>query len=150
MKKQLFTVLLALGVTSLAGVSVASAQTDPETLHVTVPFRFIVGETVLPAGQYEVKAAGVDPSVVWFTSQDGQHVAVVSTIWGGEEFNGPDAKLAFDVYGGHHFLSAIEVPGEGYREVTLPKKGVEQELARLAVQSYERGLTHSSLPPGEE
>ena len=33
-----------------------------------VPFQFVVGDSVLPAGMYHVYASATNPSVIWFFS----------------------------------------------------------------------------------
>lgn len=142
--KKMLMLQLAVGAAVLAGAPAAYAHFDPETVRVRVPFRFVVGDRVLPAGRYEIKSASNDRSVVCIESLDGRQVAVVNTFWGGRAVEGMKARLSFDVYGRDHFLSAIEVPGERDRRVDLPKKHVEQELARLAMQSYERGRHRSA------
>lgn len=108
-------------------------------LNVKVPFRFVVGDTVLPAGQYRLQVGDTNPSVVWFVSPDGEHVANVVTQWGGSPAEGSHAKLLFEVYGTTHFLSEIRIPGEDGRSVALTRNEVESELAHLAAARAENG-----------
>jgi hypothetical protein len=111
----------------LSGGSAAAASDD---ITAKVPFSFVVGSTVLPAGDYTVRASWSNPSLVWIVSPQGDHVAAVDTEWGGWTGGTPDLK--FSVYGSTHFLSRIDLPGEAPRRVALTSKEVERELARLA------------------
>jgi|WetSurMetagenome_2_1015567.scaffolds.fasta_scaffold43572_4 hypothetical protein len=106
------------------------ATADTDEISAKVPFAFVVGNTVLPAGQYTVRASWSNPSLVWIVSPRGRHVAAVDTTWGGWPVAKADLKFA--VYGRTHFLSRIDLPGEGPRRVALTPKEVEGELARLA------------------
>lgn len=109
-----------------------------EELKVNVPFQFVVGDSVLPAGSYRIQASDTNPSVIWFFSPNGHHVANVATEWGGAPFSGSDPRLRFEVYGKTHFLSGILIPGEDGRMVPLSRHEVERELARLAEQRASR------------
>ena len=97
-----------------------------------VPFRFVVGSEVLPAGRSNLRAETMDPSVIWIESANGQSVAVTNMLWGGRVYKGSRADLAFKVYGHTHFLSRINIPGDDPRVVPLSRTEVDQELARLA------------------
>jgi hypothetical protein len=108
-------------------------------LNVKVPFQFVVGNSVLPAGQYQLQVDDTEPSVVWFVSPDGEHVANVVTQWGGSPAEGAQAKLLFDVYGTTHFLSQIRIPGEDGRLVALTRDEVASELAHLAAARAQNG-----------
>jgi len=133
-------VLLAILAPSLLQAAPARAQVlNADELTVDVPFQFVVGDVMLPAGRYDVRAAADGPSVVWFASSNGAHTAVANTIWGGAVFDGRDAVLQFKVYGNTHFLSRIDIPGEGGRALSVTSEEVEQELVRVAEQRVAHG-----------
>ncbi len=139
MKTRLLISTLVLGsALTLASTPARAAEFPPDELKVNVPFRFVVGESVLPAGRYTVHPGDVDGAVVWFVSPNGHHVAVTATQWGGPSFEGNSAHLRFRVYGTTHFLSSIQIPGEASRFLPLPRSNVENELARLAEQRASR------------
>jgi hypothetical protein len=111
----------------------ASALDAAQALIANVPFSFVAGGTMLPAGRYEVRT-GSDPAVIWFISPDGRHAAAVATEWGGSPFEGNQPRLKFDVYGHTHFLSMVRVPGENARLIPVTPNVVESELAKLDEQ----------------
>lgn len=114
----------------VGGVSANAASFDADRpMTTTVPFRFVVGTTVLPAGQYEIRTSTADPTIIWLVSPNGQHVAVTNTIWGGDPFEGSHPDLAFEVHGKVRFLERIDVPGEPERLVAVTPQEVEQGLA---------------------
>ena len=137
MQRRFWTFALALVPALVLGWAPTRAFAAEE-LKVNVPFQFVVGDSVLPAGPYRVQASDTNPSVIWFFSPNGHHVANVATEWGGSLFRGADANLRFKMYGKTHFLSRILIPGEDGRMVPLPRHEVESELARLAEQQASR------------
>ena len=133
-------VLLAILVPSLLHAAPARAQMlNADELTVDVPFPFVVGDAMLPAGRYDVRAATDDPSVMWLTSSNSAHTAVANMTWGGAVFDGRDADLRFKVFGNTHFLSRIDIPGESGRVLPVTSEEVEQELVRVAEQRVAHG-----------
>jgi hypothetical protein len=127
----------------LAWAPSAAALTS-DNLNVKVPFAFVAGQSLLPAGQYHVKAIDKNPSTVWLVDSSGRHVANVVTDWGGSPFTGDHAKLLFKVYGHTRFLSGVLIPGENGRVVALTPSQVGTELGHLAaVRAGERARARS-------
>jgi hypothetical protein len=135
MKKILCSALLALGVTVLVGATPAKAQLSDDAI-VKVPFRFIVDNTVLPAGTYRVLIDATSPSVVKIYQEDGTGAALVTTEWGGPTYDKAHPRFNFKKYGDNYFLSEVLLPDESPREVPLFASDVEHELARLASMRY--------------
>ncbi len=127
-KKTLLVALLVVGVFALAGAMPASAQSLSK---VNVPFQFVVGDSVLPAGNYTVTSLAHNPDVVAIQSADGKSVATVLVTPSGELTKQPHATFSFAKIGGRYFLSAVSVPGAGTRTLLLPKSRVAAMLAKL-------------------
>jgi hypothetical protein len=129
MKKMLVALLVA-GVCSFAGV--ATARADDNTVVVKVPFQFIVGDKVLPAGEYRIAPPGSDPSLLMITRIDGKGGAMVITESTGVPApEGPKVNVTFKNFAGNCFLWQVGLPGRDTREVTLSKQSAERVLARL-------------------
>ncbi len=122
--------------TAIAGLLLSAgpalAQSDEVVAH--VPFAFVVGTTVMPAGDYIVAAVSDDPALVRVEQVKGRAYATVITNWGGGDV-GTHAALTFREYGHAKFLSRIMVPGEDAREVALPLSEIQQDLVQLASAS---------------
>jgi hypothetical protein len=108
--------------------SVDSVQAQSRSLRVTVPFDFYVGETMLPAGDYEV-APFVNNLV---TVQDpARHmVATIPTIPVSKVFGEiVPPKLIFTQYGQDHFLSQMWWGSRSVGSMSILSKR-ETELAK--------------------
>ncbi len=126
MKKSLVA-LVIVGVVALAGAMPASAQ---ETVsRVNVPFTFIVGDNVLPAGNYTVSRPA--PDLLTFQSADNKVIATVVVQPTGEVSQQIHATLAFNKIGGQYFLAKVGIPGAEGRALLLPKARVAAMLAKL-------------------
>lgn len=127
MRKQLL-VAVAVVVLTLVGSSAAYAQ--PSLTRVSVPFQFIVGDTVLPAGAYTVSNIG-EPGMLVVRSEDGKSVASVLVNLGDRPSSGTNAALSFTKISGQHFLSRVNTPDAREQVIPLPKDRVEAVLAKL-------------------
>ena len=110
----------ALGVTALLWVAPAGAQVS--RMRMEIPFTFVAGDQILPAGSYWV-TVDQDFRRCLFTSQSDSTIQVIRLASATD--NRPLAKAAlgtlrFTRYGGQHFLNAVWRPGqeEGNRVVT--------------------------------
>ena len=129
MKKMLVALLVA-GVGSFAGV--AAARADGDSAIVKVPFQFIVGEKVLPAGEYRIEAQGNDSSVLLITRADGKGGAIAATQSAGAPAPlDASVHVAFKNFLGRSFLWQVAMPGRDTRELKVTKASAEQVLARL-------------------
>lgn len=132
MKKISFALVLAAVVTLAAG-SRAAAQSSPVATVVKVPFQFIVGDSVLPAGSYRISPQAADWSVVFITNLNGAPAALVATegLASSEPTPKDDSKVSFTRYAGHYFLQAVAVPGRDGRQVRITRAEAERTLAKL-------------------
>ncbi len=108
------------------GAMAASASTPGGKFRVDVPFDFIAGKTVLPAGDYTVTCDRV-PGLVQFTDQKG-HIWVALNVR--EQSRNVEAKkssVTFNHRGDEYFLAGIKRRGDD--RVYSPKMSArEREL----------------------
>jgi len=112
-------------------VAPAFAQSQP-SVRATVPFDFVVGKAVLPAGQYDVKAGpGTETMVVRETV--GKASAYVITTPAGNG-SSQEAALVFRTIGDTHYLQAVR-NSFGARELhnSGPAKGGMVSVIKAAI-----------------
>jgi hypothetical protein len=136
--KKLIPAVFVVAVLGFAGVRPASAQSD--TAIVKVPFDFIVGDRVLPAGSYRIAPDMNDSTLLFVTSTRGTTAAAFAATGWTPNPNRADgqAHVAFKNVDGHMFLWQVAMPGADAREVTVTKTGAERTLARLNLMPAER------------
>jgi hypothetical protein len=123
--KNLRSILAALAVLLMA--TAAHAQQTKVTA--TVPFNFIAGDRVYPAGDYSISSNG---SLLKITNDERSEMMLSHSfeIPRGSE----DTKLVFDSRGGNYFLRQIWVAGSSIgRE--LPRSHTEARLAQNHLKS---------------
>jgi hypothetical protein len=103
MNKSYLTVVLTLA--SLLGLGIKARAQDAEVI-VTVPFEFVAGNQILPAGKYTVGRNAPDAhSGVTIRSNDNVALMLPVVVDG----TGADQpKLSFERVGGEYFLSKVE------------------------------------------
>jgi hypothetical protein len=118
-------VIVAAAVMSAAGVSIASAQTR---VVAKVPFDFVVGETVMPAGSYTVQGVEDEAGVVSVESADGRAAAVTlaQSTAPLEAFTEP--HLVFEKFGGRYFLARVVAGAGDEQKILLTPAKMEREL----------------------
>ena len=117
--------LLAVTFVSLAGL--AQAQ-SPLRLRATIPFAFYAGETLMPAGQYQVERAA--NGVMRIVCQEARKSVLVNTFGVSQRFREEaHARLVFNKYGEAYLLSEMwwQDQQEGRKTFTSP---IERELAQ--------------------
>ena len=106
---KLVNTLLQLAVVGLLCLAPAFAQTSANIV-VDVPFAFQVGDQKLPAGEYNMKAAG-GSNLLLVRNDEGKAIVLALTTTN-PTGNAPKvAQARFRVYGDAHFLAGIYVPG---------------------------------------
>jgi hypothetical protein len=110
-------------------LAVSATQAQQAGVKADIPFDFVVGNQVLPAGEYVVKPGDGAQQAVWIRS-DEHKSAMVSIIHGCATSTPSDTtKLVFRTVGGQYFLSQIWTQGYSQgRE--LPQSKLEQQLAK--------------------
>ena len=120
--------------TSLVIVGSASvARADNEKIVARVPFAFIVGDSHMPAGDYVVRAASDDPSVMSIASADGRQFTYTLTIPAVAHETPAQPELVFEKFDTQYVLARI-VPGGGIdREIVLTPARAEREHVATAL-----------------
>jgi hypothetical protein len=79
----------------------------PKTAQATIPFEFWIGDTLLPAGDYQIEHV-VSSTLVMFRSKNGKTSQDAYMIPLDDSVVNPDqAKLVFQVQNGRHSLYAL-------------------------------------------
>ncbi len=140
--------MLALAVAAvllLAGVAPALAQGyDPGI--VKVPFKFVVGGRVLPAGTYVITRNSSDGMLLVIQSLKGKTNAVLFPT---EPLTPLASQVAnihveFKPYRGQYFLWKVTMPEQGVREVALTAPEMDRQLAKLNLAPMEPALGASA------
>jgi hypothetical protein len=110
----------------IAGPFVAQLSAQNSRTVADVPFAFVVNQTVMPAGRYELKQSG-DATGLVFTirNADGRAAFVTAGI---RDIGTPDRPhLTFACYGKECVLAKISPPGSAIA-YSLPERSVEKNL----------------------
>lgn len=120
MNKVLGATVLCLGVLLLGAPTTAFAM-DPSMAK--IPFSFIVGGTVLPAGDYRVSEVNGMTDVVQIISTDGREAAfaMVEAVSPLDPAVPGTTEFAFKKVGDEHYLASVTIAGEETVEFTLPR-----------------------------
>ena len=118
--------------TLLAIATATSAFAQQQSIQGKVPFNFMVGEKVLPAGEYTVVSQG--NSLLWIRSADGRNWATVAGTQSYHDASG-GSQLEFDRIGESYFLHRVLSP-------TLSALNIDIPLGRFekAVRERQAGL----------
>ncbi len=138
--KKMFVSLLAAAIVSIAAIAPAAAQGDNGTSIVNVPFRFIVGDKLMPAGSYRVTPQSDDWSVVMISGVHSNLAVLTPTEAESQPVTGlQKPQFWFNNYYGQYFLAKFAVPGRDARIVKVTKAEAERTLAKLNLMPAERG-----------
>jgi len=118
MKKQYFAILLA--VVCVFGLGAGAQAQDQDAVVVKVPYDFVAGSHVLPAGRYTVSrrdSSGARETLVISSYETKASVLVLPTFFAeGRSF---DPHLDFETLGNKHFLSQIQT-SDGLYTLAIP------------------------------
>ena len=113
--KYLGKLLLTLCLLAVGGGVVANAQIDSvPQIEANVPFAFMVGDTRLPAGKYNIKTLDENaPSILEISSVDGRTSVAFDTenATTRSDRSAKTTELVFDKVGDRYFLSQVWVSG---------------------------------------
>lgn len=122
--------LVAAAAAMLIALGTASSARAQETRLVAhVPFAFVVGHSVLPAGEYVVRDESEDNSVLGIASADGKRFVNTLTVAGAPENSMELSELVFDKVGGQYFLARVITPGSEERDILVKAAPAAQEVA---------------------
>lgn len=128
MRKPVAVFVLVVAVLFLPGVRILSAQ--PVTV-AKIPFPFIVGGAVMPAGEYRLAMRQGDQTTMRIASACGRVAAFVSVSPTGGVTGTGEPTLVFRRIGNGYFLSNVNIPGEPGREVAVPAGAAAARLVLL-------------------
>lgn len=123
--------LVMVGAAALTFVAFTGVATAQEQLVVNIPFDFVAGNKTLPAGEYYVRAAGSERSLVLVDREDPFASAFVHTIDIITNQTQSQSKMVFSRYGERYFLAQIWSQGNT-RGSQLIKSNREKEIAKFA------------------
>lgn len=105
---------------TLVGAIATAAEAQPAaSLVATVPFEFVAGQVLLPAGTYEMTMWGHTPSVATIRSTSGRSVIVLTqNVSGREDLSQPE--LVFERIENQYFLARLVFSGREERKLSLP------------------------------
>ena len=139
MKYAMRTVVLALTMLPL----LAAAQlSGTQKIVVQVPFEFVVGNQVVPSGEWMVQKASTDTSILVIRNNTGSvGMFSIASLQDTKEAAG-NYSLVFHKYGNSYFLSGVRVRGSrtGYR---IPQSKAEAEMRAQNVSATEEILVAS-------
>ncbi|HEY0321645.1 MAG TPA: hypothetical protein VGC66_11850 [Pyrinomonadaceae bacterium] len=120
-----FTMLML----TMALAAVTAQAQSANQMKASIPFRFIIGNQTLPAGEYTVRYVNQDSgkNALLFKSTDGRTSRIVrmNTTQSGEARM--KASLVFNQYGDSYFLSEVWTGTDQYG-LSLPKSRTERQL----------------------
>ena len=122
----------------LSGMAVAQMIGDSRIV-AQVPFEFMVGNKIVPAGECDVRAFTMDGKTLDIRNTDAKVGLYSSTLQEESKEPATHYALVFEQYGNLYFLSEIKLQGSKivYR---LPKSRAEVELSARNVNPKEETL----------
>jgi len=135
MKKQYLAVLFTL--ICVFGLGLNARAQEQDTVVINVPFDFVAGGKVLPAGSYRVmrvRPSSGSRELEIRSYETRASVFVIPTLF--DDVQSGKAQLNFEHFGDSYFLSAIETPIGTYA-IDIPPAAI-----KLA-QTQQQGGSHS-------
>ena len=133
MKKQALKTFTMFGLLLMLTAISVSAQSE-RSKTTTIPFDFIVGQKILPAGEYTVRPNRKDSANVWLLqSRDGHASTLFTTMPVQASKTQEEAKLVFHKYGEQYFLSQIWTLGDATGRELMTRR-LEREVAKNAAE----------------
>jgi hypothetical protein len=130
---------LAITALAAAALTVPLSAQAPTTYKADVPFEFTVGDTALPAGQYDITPRA--DGLVFLTSGDAR-CYFLSLPKDRSSSAALQPELLFNRYGDRYFLSLVTT-GSYIRE--LPVSRAEGELRKANLSAARHGQTRILL-----
>jgi len=124
-----------LGLGLLFAVSAAQAQ-EPR-VKANIPFDFVVGDRVLPAGEYVVSQFGQSNAAISILKEDRKAEVLILTSACTSSGPSKSGKLVFHAIGGRYFLSQVWT--EGYDQ------GRQLRTSKAEIELAKNGTTSKDL-----
>jgi len=129
------TVAAAALAVMLSGAAPALAQ---DQVTANVPFPFMVGKTVMPAGVYVV-SGGEDPALLAIASRDGSTFAFVLTVADASSGAVQQPQLVFRRIGDEYRLARIVMGDDLTRAIPASEEASDREADRVSVLMHPVG-----------
>jgi hypothetical protein len=112
----------------------ASGQSSPMVMKIKVPFQFMTGEKVMPAGQYTVHRGDNSTQVLLsgYRGMGTDRLGVITRVTRFDSKQPAGSRLVFATIGGQKFLSEVWLSGmeDGYL-VRPPKRSQKHDIVKL-------------------
>ena len=149
MKKQIVRgfsmVVLLIGLTTVTAV-VSAGQSN--RVDGNIPFDFIVGDKVLPAGQYTVRGIGSGNEVILISRKDAKSSVLRLTNLLQPNMKNTHARLVFHRYGQNYFLAEVWSGGDSVGRRLMRsrrERAIERELAAVVSKAEFAGNTFETV-----
>jgi len=110
-------------------LAVSAAQAQETRVKASIPFDFVVGNQILPAGEYMVSSLGSTNEALVIRSDDSKTAILSLTNSCSSSKPSDTSKLVFHRLAGRYFLSQVWAEGNsGGRQ--LPQSRIEVQLAK--------------------
>jgi len=110
-------------------LAVSAAQAQETRVKASIPFDFVVGNQILPAGEYMVSSLGSTNEALVIRSDDSKTAILSLTNSCSSSKPSDTSKLVFHRLSGRYFLSQVWAEGNsGGRQ--LPQSRIEVQLAK--------------------
>jgi len=110
----------------LTGLMAAQSLTS-STVMAQVPFDFVVGNKIIPAGEVAVASANLDGRILAIRNFDARKSALTAWSTAGSGAMASSTKLVFKRYGNQYFLSSISLENSAVI-YQMPESKAEAEL----------------------
>ena len=133
MQKQVLKAATILSIVVALTITFAAAPAAADSLgsiRVDVPFDFTADHSILPAGKYTIRSAGMNSNgVIRVTSEDGKTSVFLSTHSAQSAQSKDKTVVIFHRYGDQYFLYQIWAIGDSIGS-EIPKSSIERQAAR--------------------
>jgi hypothetical protein len=119
MRKFQIAAVVAFGMVLFAGAQLARAQ-SLDAVTTTVPFPFMVGKVLLPAGTYLIVPDDMEPGVLEIRSERGGRSAFATLMAEDTTTRRGDLQFQFVNVGGRYYLTKIDDGTGDVSEVAVP------------------------------
>ncbi|HTQ59603.1 MAG TPA: hypothetical protein VMI32_05240 [Candidatus Solibacter sp.] len=137
MRTRMMVMAAVMTLTVMASARVARAQ---QSMVVNIPFDFVAGNQVLPAGDYAVERVGHQNTLVLVNRAYSLSSPFLNTNAIAANKIQTESRLIFNRYGDRYFLSQIWTAGDS-RGRELPKSAREKEIALVAEMEAQGQIT---------
>jgi hypothetical protein len=137
MKTRALVMAGMMALTAMAFTRVAQAQ---ELWVVNIPFDFVAGNVTFPAGEYSIKVAASERTLLLRDRKDAAASAFMNTYSITKTEIPTESKVVFNRYGDRYFLSQVWTEGNS-RGRQLLKSPREKEIAQIAKSETQGQVT---------